>query len=117
MAVVNTIPNYMQPLITTQSVSSRLKELVQRSLLGYNMQTEHFEFHRLIKEFFLCSSRSEGNGDGVRHIFIVNFQFFFARRLSELTALFSHSPKSAIEALETEKHNIRYFLEGVIDHL
>ena len=87
-----------------------LPELVQRSLLGYNQRTEHFEFHRLIKEFFLYRSRLEQNSDVIQRTFNVNFQIRFAHWLSELAHQFSRGPKSALGALDTEKHNIRYFL-------
>jgi len=94
-----------------------LPELVQRSLLGYNQRTEHYEFHRLIKEFFLYRSRLEQNSDAIQHTFNVNFQSYFAQWLSELAHQFSNGPKSALGALDTKKHNVRYFLDGVIDHL
>ena len=91
--------------------------LVQRSLLGYNQRTEHFEFHRLIKEFFLFISRLEGNRDDIQHAFNVNFQSHFAYRLHNLAHQFQHSHKFALGALDTEKHNIKSFLEGVINYL
>lgn len=94
-----------------------LSQLVQQSLLGYNQRTEHFEFHRLIKEFFHFRSRLEGNSDGMQHMFNVSFQSHFAQRLSDLAIQFSHSQKSALGALDTEKHNIKYFLEGAMYHL
>ena len=94
-----------------------LRQLVQRSLLGYNQRTEHFEFHRLIKEFFIFISRFEGNSDDIQHTFNVNFQSHFAHRLSELSNQFSQSHKFALGALDTEKHNIKHFLKGTINHL
>ena len=94
-----------------------LRGLVQRSLLGYNQRTEHFEFHRLIKEFFLFISRLEGNSDGMQYTFNVNFQSHFAHWLSELSNQFSQSHKFALGVLDTEKHNIKHFLRGTIHHL
>ena len=94
-----------------------LPELVQRSLLGYNQRTEHFEFHRLIKEFFLYRSRLEGNSDAIQHTFNVNFQSHFAYWLSELADQFSRGHKSVLGALDAEKHNIRYFLDSVKNNL
>ena len=94
-----------------------LTELVQRSLLGYNQRTEHFEFHRLIKEFFLYRSRLEGYSDAIQHTFNVNFQSHFAHWLSELADQFSRGHKSVLGALDAEKHNIRYFLDSVKNNL
>ena len=94
-----------------------LRELVQRSLLGYNQRTEHFEFHRLIKEFFLFISHIKGNSDDIQRTFNVNFQSHFAHRLSELSSQFSLSHKFTLGALDTEKHNIKHFLRGTIHHL
>ena len=94
-----------------------LTELVQRSLLGHNQRTEHFEFHRLIKEFFLFRSCFEENSDDMQHAFNVNFQSHFAYRLSDLARQFSQNHKSALGALDTERHNIKYFLKGIMNHL
>ena len=94
-----------------------LSELVQRSLLGYNQRTEHFEFHRLIKEFFLFISHFEENSNGMQHAFNVNFQSHFAYRLSDLAHQFHQHHKFALRALDTEKHNIKYFLESIINYL
>ena len=94
-----------------------LRALVQRSLLMYNQRTEHFEFHMLIKEFFLFRSRLEGNSAGMQYTFNVSFQSHFAHQLFDLSSQFSHSQKFALGALDTEKHNIKYFLEGTTDYL
>ena len=94
-----------------------LRVLVQRSLLAYNQRTEHFEFHMLIKEFFLFRSRLEGNSDGMQHTFNISFQSHFAHQLFDLSCQFSHSQKFALGALDTEKHNIKYFLDGTTDYL
>lgn len=94
-----------------------LTELVQRSLLGHNKKTERFEFHRLIKEFFLFRSCFEENCDGMQHAFNVNFQSHFAHRLLDLAHQFSQNHRSALGTLDTEKHNIKYFLEGIMNHL
>jgi len=111
-------PNEVQSFPTNYVHSALcLSELVQRSLLGHNQRTGHFEFHRLIKEFFLFRSCFEENCDGMQHAFNVNFQSHFAYRLLDLAHQFSQNHRSALGALDTEKHNIKYFLEGIMNHL
>ena len=71
----------------------------------------------LIKEFFLFRSRLEGNSAGMQYMFNVSFQSHFAHQLFDLSSQFSHSQKFALGALDTEKHNIKYLLEGTTDYL
>ena len=90
-----------------------LTQLVQRSLLGYNQRTDRYQFHRLIREFFLDIQRSmEGvKGNEVKW-FSFSFRWYYTQILGILTWQFT-AYVGALAMLDIERHNIYHFLHEI----
>ena len=93
------------------SIHRALNELVMRSLLEYNEDTERYYFHKLVKDFFLLHSDFF---EGKR--FNISFQFHFTTVLCDMTASFVlTNPLAELALLDTERHNVEYLFD-VIRH-
>ena len=94
-------------LFNSTHTKDDLSDLVTRSLLEQDVPTDRYRFHRLIKEFFLFySSELEGKK------FDLAFQRHFGLKLCKLNEkyLSSSSPKEALNALDTERHNFYHIM-------
>ena len=89
-----------------------LTYLSERSLLEYSQRQRRYQFHRLIREFFLNFVKSSGEaGKHETKRFLTNFQWHYTSQLQSLVFdQFSTSYKTALAALEKERHNIQYLL-------
>ena len=93
-------------LAAEEYLAESLIELVEHSLLEFDELSQRYHFHRLIKDFFLCySSLNESER------FRLAFQEHFASKLCEIDAVIkSQNTKKGLTMLDTERHNIRYFM-------
>ena len=104
--------SFAQNPITCSYISTSLHQLGQRSLLEYNQRSGRYQFHRLIREFFLDIQRSTGKpgySEVVR--FSKGFQLYYANKLMHLSKQFHTDHKAALATLDIERHNIQHFLE------
>lgn len=85
--------------------SNALNELALRSLLVYIKHSERYYFHKLIKEFFLSHSNSSE-----KQRFDNAFQVYFGNVLCERASEFTEQPEQALYMLDTDRHNILYFM-------
>ena len=101
--------SFAQNPITCSYIFKSIYNLVQRSLLEYNQRSGRYQFHRLIREFFLDIQRSSGNDEVVR--FSKGFRKNYANKLMHLSKQFQIDHKAALATLDIERHNIQHFLE------
>ena len=89
-----------------------LRALVDRSLLEYNQRTKRYQYHRLIREFFLERLREKGDsGRNMSRAFAIGFRYHFAQWLHQHTANFKTQYVNSLRFLDTERHNIYRLLE------
>ena len=101
------------PVEDLEYFTNSLNELVARSLLELDEYTGRFNFHRLIKEFFLLHSKKSENNRFKRA-----FQDYFSVLLCKLTTLYyDRSPLKALASLERERHNLLHFMTNINDPL
>ena len=96
---------------TCSEVSEYLDDLVKRSLLEQDGRTQRYQFHKLIKEFFLRVHKESNETEQ----FLFGFQLFFTDVLQTLTEKFNDKQVKALTELDTERHNILHLLECVIN--
>ena len=89
-----------------------MQALVQRSLLVYNKRTERYNFHRLIREYFLDVQRHD---KAFRNdTFALAFNNFYTNVLSSLTNMFNNNKHiKALRTLDVEKHNFQQMFENI----
>ena len=99
-------------------VDVHLDVLMQRSLLEYSRRTDRYQFHRLIREFFIGVQKSIGeNGLKESKRFAIAFQLYYSKMLGSLANQFSHDYPNALHTLDTERHNIeKLLLNFVTNH-
>ena len=107
--------------VSCNKVDVHLNTLVQRSLLEYNQRTDRYQFHRLIREFFVGVQKSIGkNGLKESRRFAIAFQLYYSKILESLANQFSRDYASALHILDTERHNIEKLLlsfsSGITTH-
>ena len=101
------------PVEDLEYFTNSLNELVTRSLLEFDEYTGRYNFHRLIKEFFLLHSDKSEN-----HRFIRAFQNYFSHLLCKLTTLYyDRDPLKALAILDLERHNLLHFMTNINDPL
>ena len=91
-------------------------ELVFRSLLQHNRRTNRYQFHQLIREFFLDIQKSMGSvGLEESEQFSSEFRTHYAQILHNLTGAFTTKTwhKMALTSLDIERHNIQHLLYHV----
>ena len=91
-----------------------LEDLVKRSLLEYDRRRNRYQFHTLIRQFFLAVSK-EATGENETKHFLIRFQSFYTTVLQTLTEQFNDNHVQALTKLDTERHNILHLLEHLGD--
>ena len=89
-----------------------LKTLLYRSLLEHNERSNRYQYHRLIKEFFLAKQHEHGD-QGIKGRFKVGFRYYFLKELHRNTVRFNTRYVDALQFLDDEKHNIYGILEDL----
>ena len=98
--------------LTCSDIVGFLDHLLERSLLEYNQQVRRYQFHQLIKEFFLDIEKSNGDvGKYETRRFLISFQYHYADRLLSLVELFMTDYVKALAKLDTEQHNILHLVK------
>ena len=100
--------------ITCSEIEEYLEELVKRSLLECNRRRNRYQFHTLIRQFFLAVSK-ESTGENVTNHFLIHFQSFYTTVLQTLTEQFNDNHVQALTKLDIERHNILHLLEYLGD--
>ena len=100
------------PNATHKYLLTSMNVLIQRSVLEYNRRTNRYQYHRLIREFFIDVQRSIGEvGQNETRRFMVSFQLHYAMKLQVLTKVFAISYVKSLAILDAERHNIQLLLK------
>ena len=95
------------------SVRAELDVFEQRSLLQHQGKNR-YQFHKILKEFFSdMESISNSDTHSNKHNFLANFQKYFGSMLFHFSLEFEKNYVAALNALDTEKHNIQFYLRHV----
>ena len=98
--------------LTCSNVIGFLDHLLERSLLEYSQRMRRYQFHRLIREFFLDIEKSNADsGRNEAREFLLSFQSHYADRLLSLVDLFTTNHIKALATFDTEQHNILYLVK------
>ena len=95
--------------ITCSEIAKYLEDLVKRSLLDYDRRRNRYQFHTLIREFFLVVSK-EATGENETNQFLIHFQSLYTNVLQTLTKQFKNNYVQALTELDMERHNILLLL-------
>lgn len=94
--------------ISSDYVIRSVHQLVQRSLLEFNRRKVRFQFHTLIRQFFLDAQKSAGVNETLK--FSAHFQLHYSQKLRDLNKLFTINHVRALAELDVERHNIQLLL-------
>lgn len=100
--------------ITCYYIQESVSQLVERSLLEFNWRTSRFQFHKLIRQFFLDIQTSIGANETQK--FSAHFQLYYSDVLSKHSLLFTTDHVQALAMLDVERHNIQHLLSEVAKH-
>ena len=102
--------------ITCSEITKYLEELVKRSLLEYDSRRNHYQFHTLIREFFLAvHKKATVTVENKTNHFLICFQSFYTTLLRTLTEQFIDNHVQALIELDMERHNILHLLKHLGD--
>ncbi len=89
-----------------------VESLVRRSLLEHNKRTNRYQFHHLIKEFFLSVQISVGEmGKKERKRFFRSFHWHYSHFMEHLSKEFPQKYAAVLKVLDEERHNFEYLLQ------
>ena len=92
------------------AVVDALPKLVKNSLLEYNQQTGRYQYHRLIREYFLYIQKTNHSSEARR--LRLSFQFYFSGMLMSVSHQFCEEYDGPLAFLDSELHNIQYLLRA-----
>ena len=90
-----------------------LKTLLYMSLLEYNERTQRYQYHPLMRKFFLEQAKHRENRQYEEQRFDIGFRFHFARLLHTFTVDFKTKYVNSLRFLDTEKHNLQYLIDDL----
>ena len=96
--------------IPCSDIVGHLEELVKRSLLECKRQKNRYQFHALIREFFLAVSK-EATGENETNHFLSYFQLFYITVVETLTEDMDDDYEQALTKFDIERHNILHVME------
>ena len=91
------------------AINAEIEVLDQRSLL-HSLGKGRYQFHKIIKEFFVAMKRSH-DAEKNASAFMTRFLVYYGQKLYELSVIFESDYASALHNLDIEKHNFQYLLE------
>ena len=96
--------------ITCSEIAKDFEELVKRSLLKCDRQKKRYQFHTLIREFFLAVSK-EATGGSEPNQFLIRFQEFYTSLMETLTEQIDDDYEQSLKKFDMERHNFLHILE------
>ena len=94
-----------------QNVTFVLNSLVRRSLLGYNQRTGRYQFHRLIREYFLEAQKFNKEATVSIKRLCAGFNIYYASVMMDLSEEFVTNYAKSLTRFDTERHNFQLLLE------
>lgn len=95
----------------TKEFGYQLASLVRNSLLEYNQRTNRYQYHRLIKEYFLLIQRREWPNEAAN--LLPTFHIYYATELMSVSGSFKYHHKQSLAFLDFEQHNLEYTFENL----
>ena len=86
-----------------------LNELVKSSLLEYDQRNGRYQYHQLIRKYFL-HVQSTNHSDEDEQL-IPAFHIYYANLLITLSNEFGHQYEKSLGKLDSERHNIQHLFE------
>ena len=86
-----------------------LSSLVRSSLLEYNQRTGRYQYHQLIREYFLYVQRSEHLEE--RNRLQLSFQFHYANRILMMSSRYNEEYDKFLAIMDSELHNVQHILQ------
>ena len=90
--------------LTSSDIAKYLEDLVKRSLLECDRQRNRYQFHTLIREFFLAVSEGATGGNETND-FLIHFRSFYISVLQNLTEHLNDDYEQALTKFDLERHN------------
>ena len=86
-----------------------LDRLVKSSLLEFDKRSERYQYHQLIREYFLYVKRN--NTHDVDEQLVPHFYIYYADMLMFIATQFSRRYEKSLAVLDSERHNIQCLFE------
>ena len=97
----------------TKKFGNQLKSLVRNSLLEYSQRTDRYQYHRLIKEYFLLIQKRHWSNE-ISNLLLA-FNMYYSKALMVESGLFEyrHDYEKSLAFLDSEQHNLEYLFENL----
>ena len=97
----------------TKEFGDRLKSLVRNSLVEHGQRTDRYQYHRLIKEYFLLIQRRHWPNEAATPLSA--FHIYYSGKLIVESGLFQHryDYEQSLAFLDSEQHNLEYLFENL----
>ena len=96
--------------VYNSTVRQVLNSLLRQSLLEVNERTLRYQYHRLIREFFLYHIQRYGFGP-LLHNSVTAYNVHFAFKLIDAFSQFKYDHQKSLSILYSEQHNFRLLLD------
>ena len=86
--------------LSCPSVTTPLRKLVWSSLLEYNQRTDRFQYHRLIREYFLHVQNEEEPDESAK--ILPNFHVHYSNELKSMSEKFKSEYELTLAFIDSE---------------
>lgn len=98
----------------TKEFGNQLTSLVRNSLLEHSQRTGRYQYHRLIKEYFLLVQRRDWPHEMAKTL--PAFHIYYATELKLKSDSFKYQ-SLALNFLDSEQHNLEHFFENLKNNM
>ena len=97
----------------TKKFNVHLNSLVRNSLLEHSQRTDRYQYHRLIKEYFVLIQRRHWPNE--KASLLPAFHIHYSNQLEAESSSFEyrHDYERPLAFLDSEQHNLEYLLENL----
>ena len=90
------------------NIDELIRHLVRSSLLEHHQRDDRYQYHRLIKEYFLFVQRQQSSHEATE--LAPAFHVHYAQQLVMVSSKFQRDPEGSLAFLDIEHHNIEHLL-------
>ena len=109
LAAVDILCAYTGKILNCPPVYTSLRNLILSSLLEYNQRTDRFQYHRLIRDYFLHVQNKEYPNEAEK--ILPSFHVHYAKELMSMSKKIKSDYELTLACIDSERHNIQYLLE------
>lgn len=91
---------------STKEFSDHLKSLVKNALLEYSQRTDRYQYHRLIKEYFVFVQRRNWRNEVVNCLPV--FYIYYSTELMIKSSDYQSDQSVTLKFLDSEQHNLEH---------